>query len=32
VGAQALARTLHLPKIISFDMGGTTPKPPGRER
>ena len=26
VGAQALARTLHLPKIISFDMGGTTAK------
>ena len=26
VGAQALARAMHLPKIITFDMGGTTAK------
>jgi len=26
VGAQALARAKHLPKIITFDMGGTTAK------
>jgi N-methylhydantoinase A len=26
VGAQALARAMDLPKIISFDMGGTTAK------
>jgi N-methylhydantoinase A len=26
VGAQALARAKHLPKIIAFDMGGTTAK------
>jgi N-methylhydantoinase A len=26
VGAQALARAKHLPKIVTFDMGGTTAK------
>ena len=26
VGAQALARTMQLPRIITFDMGGTTAK------
>jgi N-methylhydantoinase A len=26
IGAQALARAKHLPKIITFDMGGTTAK------
>ena len=26
IGAQALARTMHLDKIITFDMGGTTAK------
>jgi N-methylhydantoinase A len=26
IGAQALARALHLPNIITFDMGGTTAK------
>ncbi len=26
IGAQALARALHLPDIITFDMGGTTAK------
>ena len=26
VGAQALARAKHLPKVITFDMGGTTAK------
>jgi len=26
VGAQALARARHLPKVITFDMGGTTAK------
>ena len=26
VGAQALARAMHLPKVITFDMGGTTAK------
>ena len=26
VGAQALARAKHMPKIITFDMGGTTAK------
>ena len=26
MGAQALARAKHLPKIIAFDMGGTTAK------
>ena len=26
IGAQSLARSLHLPNIITFDMGGTTAK------
>jgi N-methylhydantoinase A len=26
IGAQALARAIHLPNIITFDMGGTTAK------